>query len=133
MNGERLNRMLLDTCALLWITGADGRLGPETLQRIDNAPIVSVSAISAFEIAIKAQKGKLTLPLPADEWWKNAAGHHSLNIVQVSDDVLLRSVSLPRIHSDPADRIIIATALLHGLPVITADSRFAEYGVEIFS
>ncbi len=49
----------------------------------------------------------------------------------VSDHILMRSVSLPHIHADPANRIIIATAVVHNLPVITADSRFNDYGVRV--
>lgn len=123
--------MLLDTCALLWLAGEQSRLSSVTLQRIDSEPIVSVSAISAFEIAIKNAKGKLEIPLPVEEWWKKTVTHHHLDVIQVSDDILLRAVSLPQIHSDPADRIIIATALLHNLPVVTADSRFERYGVRV--
>jgi PIN domain nuclease of toxin-antitoxin system len=123
--------MLLDTCALLWLAGEHSRLSSSALQQIDSEPIVSVSAISAFEIAVKTAKGKLGLPLPVEEWWKKTVLHHHLDVIQVSDDILIRSVSLPQIHSDPADRIIIATALLHNLPVVTADSRFTDYGVRV--
>ena len=123
--------MLLDTCALLWLAGDQSRLSSSVVEKIDSAPVVSVSAISAFEIAVKTAKGKLELPMPVEEWWEKTVAHHHLDIIGVSDDILLRSVSLPHIHSDPADRIIIATAVLNNLTVVTADSRFKDYGVRV--
>ena len=123
--------MILDTCALLWLAGEQSRLSPSTLQRIDSEPLVSVSAISAFEIAVKNTKRKLELPLLVEEWWKKTVAHHNLDIIQITDDILLRAVSLPQIHSDPADRIIIATAVMNDLPVVTSDSRFKRYGVRV--
>ena len=106
-------------------------MSPSTLQRIDSEPLVSVSAISAFEIAVKNTKRKLELPLLVEEWWKKTVAHHNLDIIQITDDILLRAVSLPQIHSDPADRIIIATAVMNDLPVVTSDSRFKRYGVRV--
>lgn len=47
--------------------------------------------------------------------------------------ILVRAAQLPRHHKDPADRFIIATALLNNLPVATADHRFSEYGLETFT
>ena len=123
--------MLLDTCALLWLVQGSHFLSLKILETINAAPIVYVSAISAFEITIKSAKKKLSLPLPVEEWWKNAVSHHNLDVVSVSDEIFLRSASLPAIHADPADRIIIATALLKNIPVITSDGNFKAYGVEV--
>lgn len=123
--------MLLDTCALLWIVGDQRKLSATTLEKIDSAPIISISAISAFEIGVKAAKRKLTLSMPVDEWWKKVIKHHHIDCISVSDDILLRAVSLPRIHSDLADRIIIATALIKNFPIVTADPQFSRYGVTV--
>jgi len=56
--------MLLDTCALLWLAGGGRHLSQEARDRIENAPVVYVLAISAFKIAVKCRSGKLKLPIP---------------------------------------------------------------------
>lgn len=88
---------------------------------------LAVSAISAFEIAIKARKNKLDLNLPADEWWQTALAHHGIASIPVSAEIALASVALPPHHNDPADRIIIATAEIHSAPVVTSDGVFTAY------
>jgi len=89
---------------------------------------LGASAISAFEICIKARKRKLALGMSAEEWWRTALMHHGISSVSVSDEIALASVALPPHHHDPADRIIIATAEAHHAPVITSDAAFKSYG-----
>lgn len=79
---------------------------------------------------MKVRKGKLELPLPAEEWWALALRTHDLT--EVDGDLGLASAALPPLHRDPADRIIVATALATGLPVLTPDRHIAAYpGVEV--
>ncbi|MFA7565476.1 MAG: type II toxin-antitoxin system VapC family toxin [Alkalispirochaeta sp.] len=124
------NRMIvLDTCGLLWLVQGSGELSDETRQRIDAEPIVGVSPISAYEIALKHRAGKLQLPLLPEEWWTAALRNHRLEEITLTADILMSATRLPPIHRDPADRFIIATALQHNAAVVTADTRFSEYGV----
>lgn len=122
--------ILLDTCGLLWLVSGSGTLSASVLEQIDTEPIVSVSAISALEIGLKVRAGKLELPMPVGDWWEQAVTHHRLDVAATDATILIRSTELPPIHRDPADRIIIATALERRAPVVTSDRRFAEYGVE---
>ena len=121
--------ILLDTCALLWLVMEPARLSPraKSLIATDGASL-AVSAVSAFEIAVKARKHKLDLKLPREQWWQTALAHHGIASIPVSADIALASVALPPHHADPADRIIIATALHFAAPVLTADPAFAAYG-----
>ncbi len=123
--------IILDTCALLWLAQGGGRLTKKTLARIDKELVVAVSAITAFEIAVKHAKGKLSLAAPPEEWWLRAIEHHRLEVISLSAETLIRATRLPAIHGDPADRFIIATALEASAPVVTSDTRFAEYGVSV--
>ena len=123
--------ILLDTCAFLWLAEGSPRISEEVRKRIDAEPIVSVSAISALEIGLKTRSGKLRLPVPAIEWWRAVCEHHSLNVVLVDPATYVRSTELPPVHRDPVDRIIVATALNAGATVVTADSHFAAYGVDV--
>lgn len=119
---------LLDTCALLWLVLEPQRLSGRAHSLIAKpGGKLTVSAISAFEIALKVQKRRLVLPLPADEWWKAALVHHGIECIPVSAEIALASVSLPQHHHDPADRIIIATAAHHAAAVVTSDALFQNY------
>ena len=123
--------ILLDTCALLWLAEGSPRISDEVLKRIDAEPIVSVSAISALEIGLKTRSGKLRLPMPALEWWLAVCKHHSLNVMLVDPETYVRSAELPPVHKDPVDRIIVAAAQRSEATVVTADSHFSAYGVEV--
>ena len=127
----RYQLILLDTCALLWLAEGSPRISDEVLSRIDAEPIVSVSAVSALEIGFKTRSGKLRLPMPAIEWWRSVCEHHSLNVVFVDPETYVRSTELPPVHKDPVDRIIVATAERTDATVVTADSHFAAYGVDV--
>lgn len=123
--------MILDTCALLWLAEGGKRLTPEARRRIAAAPVLSVSSITGFEIAMKWRAGKLTLPALPEEWFREILRHHDVQVIPVGLDIALTAAQLPFIHRDPCDRLIVATARCHSRPVITADSHFAPYGIEV--
>lgn len=122
--------MLLDTCALLWLAGGGREISRGTMAKINSAPAVYVSAISAFEIGLKCRQKKLVLPALPLEWFRVVLEHHNISVVPLDLDICIAATELPLIHDDPCDRFIIATARRDRLPVITADPRFKEYGVE---
>ena len=123
--------MILDTCALLWLASGSKRLSRSTLREINESPVVYVSAISGFEIALKVAKGKLDLPNPPQEWFDKIVEHHGLSLFPLELNACITAAELPPIHDDPCDRFIIATAKLHDLTVVTADDRFEKYGVRV--
>lgn len=102
--------LLLDTCALIWLTTGGAELSAEARDAIDRADLVSVSAISAWEISLKTARNTLELPMPPGEWFTEALTRHRLNLAALSVEVLVAANSLPWHHRDPADRFIIATA-----------------------
>ena len=85
-----------------------------------------VSAISAFEIAVKSRKGKLVLTQPAQKWFSAAVLAHRLIEVPVSSLIAAHACEVPLPHGDPADRMIVATALLQGMSVVTSDRLIRE-------
>ncbi len=129
MGGDQL--MLLDTCALLWLTGKHGNLTRETLSMIEESPSVYISAITCFEIALKCKSGKLKLPVTPKSWLDLVLEHHDISVIEISGDIALASAELPPYHKDPCDRFIIATAKIHDLSVVTADENFKQYGIKI--
>src|SRR5207248_10108333 len=100
--------LLLDTCCLLWLVGEQHRLSARARQLIAaHADSLFISAITGFEIALKQAKGRLVLPLPAEPWLERALVQHSVGEIPVTWRIAARSATLPPLHADPCDRIIV--------------------------
>ncbi len=123
--------MLLDTCALLWLAHEKENLSSSASKRIDDASVLYISAITGFEIGVKFRSNKLILPVPPRLWLETVLEHHDISVIDLDMEICVKATELPPIHKDPCDRFIIATAILHHLPVITADERFGRYGIEV--
>jgi PIN domain nuclease of toxin-antitoxin system len=119
--------LLLDTNALLWLLAGDDRLGAHSRDAVAHAQRVVVSVASLWEIAIKVSIGKLG-PIPILHRTITELGFVRLAI---QDPHLVRVASLPLLHKDPFDRLLVCQAAHEMLPILTADSRFAEYGVPV--
>lgn len=120
--------VLLDTCTLLWLVSDLDSLSGIAIDTIQkNAGNLYVSAISAFEIAIKVKKNHFRLPLSATKWFERALAQHGLVEVPVSARIAAASVALPPHHADPCDRIIIATAMDLKACVLTPDRLIRVY------
>lgn len=120
--------LLLDTHVLLWWMFDDDRLTP-TMQRAisDPATSVVVSAVSAWEMAIKAAVGKLAIPDDLAE----EIQRQGFAAIPVTVQDGLAAGALPRHHADPFDRMLIAQAMRRGFVLVTADRRFADYEVPV--
>jgi PIN domain nuclease of toxin-antitoxin system len=119
--------LLLDTEALIWWDANDPRLGGEARSAIQRATEVYVSAASAWEIAIKVAIGKLrTTRRPSAV--VREAGFAELSVTFEHAEAVRR---LPGHHRDPFDRLIIATAQVEGLAVLTSDGAFSRYPVTL--
>jgi PIN domain nuclease of toxin-antitoxin system len=119
---------LLDTCALLWLVNGAPELSPAARAVCGQAGAnVFVSAISAWELALKLARRKLRFPKALPDWWAKAISRHRLAELPVSASIAIRSVGLEPLHADPADRVLIATAQEHGLNLLTPDPVIAKY------
>ncbi|MBI4706051.1 MAG: type II toxin-antitoxin system VapC family toxin [Deltaproteobacteria bacterium] len=124
-------RLLLDTHVLLWALLDPGHLRPEAARAIEAADNeVLVSAVSAWEIAIKQSLGKLVLPGPAERWLPAACSATGLAWLPVDENAALRVRGLAWHHRDPFDRLLVAQAGRE-LTVVTRDPKFAPYGVDV--
>jgi PIN domain nuclease of toxin-antitoxin system len=122
--------LLLDTCALLDLAH-ETSLGPETMAALAaarQADQAFVPAVAAMEIAQKSWAGKLRLDRHPTDWFREAIGELELKEVSISSAIALEAYALPEpFHRDPADRLVVATARLLALPVLTSDRRIAAY------
>lgn len=120
--------ILLDTCCLLWLASDQARLSDRARNEVsEHRDQLFVSAISAFEIGVKHSKGKLELPLSPVAWFAKAVEFHGLIEMPVSGAIAARSTQLPQLHADPCDRMIIATAQLHGMTILSPDGLIRDY------
>ena len=124
-------RALFDTHTFLWFTTELERVSTEARRIIeDGSNTVFLSVASAWEIAIKHEKGSLTLPEPAHEFVINRIFRLRLQPLNIEMGHALRAGSLPSHHRDPFDRLLVAQSQLEGLPILTSDPRIVAYGVE---
>ncbi len=120
--------IVLDTHTLVWLDQGSERLGKSARQTIDQAfeaEDLAVSAISFWEIAVLKSKGRIELPPLAK--WRRELIDMGLVELPVSGDIGIFSAALTNLHPDPADRLIIATALAHGAALLTADKRILQW------
>jgi len=122
-------RLLLDTNVLIWWLAESPRLSKETRDAITAEPEVIVSAVSAFEIAVKSAIGKLRVPDDLEVQIVEQA----MTELPVTVRHGLAVGQLPMHHRDPFDRLLIAQAQCEGLTIITADRAFAAYDVPIMA
>ena len=120
--------LLLDTCTLVWLDSDPALLSASARQEIGNqARSLFVSSVSALELAIKIRKGKLTLPMPLETWFPGVLAAHGIEEIVVDWRVSAATGALPLLHSDPFDRIIIATAKLNNQSIVTPDQLIRAY------
>jgi len=123
--------IVLDTHAWIWFVS-----NPEKLSRAAKKAIeaslekreIFVSSISAWEVALLVDKGRLKLTMEVVEWTEKSEKLPFLTFVPVDNAIVVKSVGLPGpLHQDPADRIIIATAISIGAMVVTKDEKILNY------
>lgn len=113
--------MILDTCVLLWMAVDPAKLSLTAKSVLVKNGMFYVSAISAFEIAIKHKKKKLKLPELPWQWFQETTEALNIKEIPISAKIAALSTQVAVVHNDPADRIIVATAIEHNMPVITSD------------
>lgn len=123
--------LILDTCALIWLTSAPQNLSDEAKAAIDASAELFVSDASVWEICLKWQAGKLKLPHPPRYWLNEQMGKWLLSRVPIEPADLFRSSELPDHHRDPFDRLLVAQTLERGAQLITPDGAIHAYPVAV--
>ncbi|HMK92562.1 MAG TPA: type II toxin-antitoxin system VapC family toxin [Thermoleophilia bacterium] len=123
--------IVLDTHAWVWWIADPVRLSRKAKDAADRSMAdgaIYVSSISCWELALLARKGRLELTMTPEDWIARSEALGLLRFVPVDNHIAARSVALPApLHDDPADRIIVATALSLGATLVTKDRRLRRY------
>jgi PIN domain nuclease of toxin-antitoxin system len=124
-------RLLIDTHALLWLAYDTPQLSRAAAAHIadpDNEAFCS--DVVAWEIAIKASLGDLSVPGPVDQWFVEQLRIADIERVPIALAAIAAVRDLPWHHKDPFDRLLAATALTAGLTLVSKDAVFDAYGVK---
>jgi len=125
-------KALLDTHSFLWWTTDDPRLSRAARRVIrEGRNQILVSAATAWEIAIKAQRGRLTLPRPPAEYIASRMAEHRFGALPIQIVHALAVYGLPEHHADPFDRMLVAQARVEKIPIITDDPFIRSYDVQV--
>jgi PIN domain nuclease of toxin-antitoxin system len=122
---------LLDTHTLIWFLENDTRLPAATRTQIETTPTIFVSIVSLWEIAIKANIGKLSLVFPFNTIEPNLTTASIIQLPITFKDLEIY-LSFPLHHRDPFDRILIAQAMNHSLTFISQDTQMDAYPIKRF-
>ena len=120
--------IVLDTATWIWRASDPKRLSTRARRAIDEAERVLVSAISVWEVAMLVAKRRIQLDRPVEQWVDIALALPGIQLAPLEPAIAVRSTKLPgEFHPDPADRIIVATALENLAPIISPDERIRSY------
>lgn len=122
--------ILLDTHIWVWWVNESKELSTDHQQIIasQQAEGLGVSIISCWEVAKLVELGRLQLTLPVEKWLAAALQYPGIQLFDLTPRIAVESTQLPgTFHRDPADQIIVATARVHGLALLTADGKIRDY------
>ena len=123
--------IVLDTHAWVWFISNPELLSERAKRYVDAAveeKAIMISSISVWEVALLIAKKRLILTLELNDWIAKSEMLPFFKFIPVDNSIAIKSVNLPQpLHSDPADRIIIATAISLGVPLVTKDEKILKY------
>lgn len=121
-----MSTILLDTHVVHWWSAEPERISQTATDAINGADSLAVAAITWFELAWMARRQRIVLTVPVQAWLEQLAT--DLATVNVTPAIADTAVSLPSsFPGDPADRLIYATAVEHGCPLVTKDRKLRDH------
>lgn len=119
--------IVLDTATLLYWTLQPTSLSAKAMSSVRQADEIIISAMSVWEIGIKAKRGNLVLPGPLEDYVERLKAAYKVRIVAVDEYIWMENVRLIWRHKDPADRTIVATAQIHQCNLVTPDHVIQDF------
>ena len=123
-------KILLDTHAWFWALNEPERLSKKALKTImaTKPGDRGIASISIWEFAMMVTREKVRISMALDQWLEQAVLNTGITVFPLSPRIAVESCTLPgKFHNDPADRLITATARVHGLTLVTKDTKITEY------
>lgn len=122
----------MDTCTFLWAIEGGGELSEVARDAlVDPGNDVFLSAVSAWEIAVKHRLGRLPLPEPPERYVPAQRSARGIVALPIDEDAVLYLARLPSLHRDPFDRMLVCQALAGAYTLVTPDPEVARYPVRI--
>lgn len=121
--------IVLDTHVLVWAASDDRQLGRKAralIERLWTTGKVAIAALSFWEVGLLQTRRRLDLPMSVHEWRDAILAAGAIEL-PLDGAIALRALELTGLHDDPADRFIVATALVHGAALMTADERLLDW------
>ena len=130
-----MDALLLDTHIALWLDSGDEHLRSSTRALIDgcwqNGGTIHLSAVSVWEIALLVDSRQIELDLPIEDWISRFLQRPGIETVPLGHSAASRSYRLYQLeHRDPADRLLIATAIELACPLVTYDERILRFSTD---
>jgi PIN domain nuclease of toxin-antitoxin system len=119
-------KLLLDTCALIWLLTGERKL-PDRVRSAISEQDVLLSAASVWEISIKYQKRSLRLTQSPERLVPAARERYGFQALAIDEESALHVAKLPLLHTDPFDRMLVSQAIVHGLTIVTPDPLITQY------
>jgi PIN domain nuclease of toxin-antitoxin system len=125
--------IVIDTHVWVWWQADPKRLSKKAARALKNAKSIGIPAICLWEFSMLVQRDRIRIDRSALEWLNDALDVPGVRIVELTPSVAVQSTRLPStFHNNPADRLIVATALNEGAPLISADQKFVDIpGLEL--
>ena len=120
--------LLLDTCAIIWLSAEPERFSGTARSAIDaqDAKLFASDA-STWEVCLKWLAKKIVLPTPPRQWLAEQAAIWQMDRLPFELDHFFRTCELPVLHKDPFDRMLVAQAIARGLTIVTPDPAIHAY------
>ncbi len=133
---QGVQSILLDTHIAVWLAEGNSRLKSATLKIVEDhffRRTLFISPISAWEIGMLSSRNRLSIGQAPQTWFAEFLNKFSVNTIEISPEIAISSSYLPGVfHGDPADRILVSTAIAHTMTVLTADREILSYGKQGF-
>ena len=117
--------IVLDTHAWIWLNDDDKRLSTTAREAIRREDFLGVSSISLWEVSMLWERGRVELNRPLEAWLERACAQAKVRLLPITVGIGARTANL-KIHGDPADRLIVATALIHQCKLVTVDENITD-------
>lgn len=127
MSTEASSVVLLDTHAVLWWQAESGQLSNRARKRIEQASNRLVSPVSFWELAMLLGKGRVRLDRPTATWVNDFLSNDRVAVSELTPGVAVRAAELASFHGDPADRMIVASAIGAGVQLVTKDGKIRDW------